>query len=381
MPSWLLRFSPQKGAFTWIGVLGLVAFNGCAIAQNRPKEDPLAKTGANLRQAFPQEENAKNAGPFAQRERPNAYTRQGSASNSSSRDSRPVNPESIPPDHQPPITQASYQQPADADEMASGQTQLAAPQRDLNPTGIDNRDRGAGTPAMSSGASRGKQIQSQSPMRGQTDYGQREVLPVPSSDVDLMNRWNDPVENRALMNNGSHGQGNMGVASYPPGQDSRSAQFSDAAYGHSPIVNSNGAGAGSGHYNDGANLYGLELRSRTVTATERAIFLNEQNAMLRSDIELLRTQIRQLMQRIEDQDQELQRASNIAHRKDMEMAAFRRTIAQLNVKIAGLEDDKQAIKLDADKTLRQIESTLDDLLMDSVSNSKNPLSSGEGSSR
>ncbi len=128
-----------------------------------------------------------------------------------------------------------------------------------------------------------------------------------------------------------------------------------------------GSGSGTGHLADGMSMYGSLLRQRTVTGTEVALRLRRENELLKGEIHSLRGQVNQLSQRIEDQDRQLSESRDEVLRGQGVNAELRQSVAKLNVKVQDLEKEKVVIEQNADKALRKIESTLDNLLLNSVS--------------
>lgn len=124
------------------------------------------------------------------------------------------------------------------------------------------------------------------------------------------------------------------------------------------------------------NLYGSELRQRTVTATELALHLRGENEILKNEIHALRAQLKQLSQQIDDQAKQLSESRENVFRAQGVSAELRQSVAKLTVKVQDLEKEKVLTEQNADKALREIESTLDDLLLNSVSKLRNPQPSG-----
>lgn len=155
------------------------------------------------------------------------------------------------------------------------------------------------------------------------------------------------------------------------------SQFSDSPSFDGVVSQpSYGAAGGTGHLVDGMNLYGSELRQRTVTATELALHLRGENEILKNEIHALRAQLKQLSRQIDDQAKQLSESRENVFRAQGVSAELRQSVAKLTVKVQDLEKEKVLTEQNADKALREIESTLDDLLLNSVSKLRNPQPSG-----
>ena len=138
-----------------------------------------------------------------------------------------------------------------------------------------------------------------------------------------------------------------------------------------------GQPSGTGHLMDGMNLYGSELRQRTITGSEVAEQLRGENELLKREIQTLRGQLNQLSQHIKEQDRQLSQSRDELLRGQGVNAELRQSMARLKVKVQDVEREKIEIERNADKALREIETTLDNLLLDSVSKPTNPRNLNE----
>lgn len=161
-----------------------------------------------------------------------------------------------------------------------------------------------------------------------------------------------------------------------PQPGSPSMQFADSPTMAQPLDHRVMQGNGTGHLVDGMNLYGSELRQRTLTASEVALHLKDQNELLKREIHALQAHGRQLALKIEEQKKQLQQSRENLLNEQRQSDDYRKLVAKLNVKIQSLEQEKVSIEQDADRALREIESTLDTLLLDSVTNARESSSGG-----
>ncbi len=120
----------------------------------------------------------------------------------------------------------------------------------------------------------------------------------------------------------------------------------------------------------GLNIQGTVLRQQAPTATERAIGLLAEIDQLRLKNKEFDEKFKQLDAMIESQKAELKKSQELLSKANRQNATFRETVASLNVKIQDLEHDKITIQENADKSLREIESTLDKVLVDSLTKAR-----------
>ena len=121
----------------------------------------------------------------------------------------------------------------------------------------------------------------------------------------------------------------------------------------------------------GLNIQGTVLRQQAPTATERAIGLLAEIDQLRLKNKEYDEKFKQLDLMIESQKAELKKSQELLSKANRQNATFRETVASLKVKIQDLESDKITIQETADKSLREIESTLDKVLVDSLTKARN----------
>ena len=113
------------------------------------------------------------------------------------------------------------------------------------------------------------------------------------------------------------------------------------------------------------------LRQQAPTATERAIGLLAEIDQLRLKNKEYDEKFKQLDLMIESQKAELKKSQELLSKANRQNATFRETVASLKVKSQDLESDKITIQETADKSLREIESTLDKVLVDSLTKARN----------
>ena len=81
----------------------------------------------------------------------------------------------------------------------------------------------------------------------------------------------------------------------------------------------------------------------------------------------------ELNRRVDDEVRQLsQSRQEVIKLRFAKTGVLRQSIAKLNIKVQDLEKEKMEIERNSDKALREIESTLDNLLLNSVSKSLNP---------
>ena len=117
----------------------------------------------------------------------------------------------------------------------------------------------------------------------------------------------------------------------------------------------------------GVKFYGSELRSHDQTATEIAIELEDKNAELLAQIKVKELEILQMEEKASQQKQVLERTDALLKKSNRLAALLREKIAKQNLAIQDLEKEKMAIELSADRALKDIESNLDGMLMNSIS--------------
>ena len=121
---------------------------------------------------------------------------------------------------------------------------------------------------------------------------------------------------------------------------------------------------------DGISISGTELRFQDQTATEIAIELEDKNAELLTQIKAKEFEILQMEKKADQQDQILINANALLNKSNRLAALLREKIAKKNVAIQDLEKEKMKIELNADRALKDIESNLDDMLMNSISSTQ-----------
>lgn len=147
-----------------------------------------------------------------------------------------------------------------------------------------------------------------------------------------------------------------------------SQQFDDA---HGPIHGSHASYPNElGHLASGVNMAGTQLRQHGVTATERALQLLDSNGGLEEEIKTLEMEQQQTKA-------ELKRQIGLLNDSKAELVksirmneTLREMVVELRIKNEDLEIEKTAIAEKADKSLSEIEQTLDTLLMNGLSGSK-----------
>lgn len=132
------------------------------------------------------------------------------------------------------------------------------------------------------------------------------------------------------------------------------------------------AGGTLTHLADGINVGGSELRRRSATATERALQLKNENEALRQKLEALGVRVSTLQKDIESRDEQLRVARRQTDETNRTNASLRDSIATFKVKLRESENEKIAIQRHADSALKEIESTLDAVLLNTLSDARKP---------
>jgi hypothetical protein len=127
---------------------------------------------------------------------------------------------------------------------------------------------------------------------------------------------------------------------------------------------------GTGYLANGMNLVGTELRLDFRTATEIAYDLQDQNEALRKQLSASNAKIEQLSQKIQEQQATLSSTQDLLTKSNRLAALLREKIASQKVKVQNLEKEKKMIEENADEALKDIEATLDTMLIDTISKSK-----------
>ncbi|MFK7765626.1 MAG: hypothetical protein AB8B55_00185 [Mariniblastus sp.] len=124
------------------------------------------------------------------------------------------------------------------------------------------------------------------------------------------------------------------------------------------------------HSPQSSAIQGDFLRKQAQTATERAIELVAELKRMRELNEDYQLQIKGLNQTITSKNNEIKKSNELLSAANRQNARFREMVANLRVKVEDLEQEKVAIIKSSDKSLREIESTLDNVLMHSLSKSR-----------
>ena len=149
------------------------------------------------------------------------------------------------------------------------------------------------------------------------------------------------------------------VSNYPTYESAVNATY-DPAY-HQPPAQ---------RQTSGMNIQGTVLRNQAQTATERAIELMAELEVMRQKHQASIAQIKASKLTIATQKGEIKDSKDRLYQANRQNAKFREMVASLRVKVEDLESEKVAMQESSDKSLREIESTLDSVLMDSLSKAR-----------
>lgn len=130
-----------------------------------------------------------------------------------------------------------------------------------------------------------------------------------------------------------------------------------------------------GQANYGVNVRGSEFRIPNPTATELMIGLKDENVVLKNDIRGLNANIKGLNQELADERKTRFLLEEGLAEKARTEQKLREMVASLQVKVEDLEAEKLAAKQQFDNALREIESNLDAVLLNSLT----PPSGGQAS--
>ena len=130
------------------------------------------------------------------------------------------------------------------------------------------------------------------------------------------------------------------------------------------------SGSGSGHLANGFNMFGTELRQVVQTATERALEMQIRNEQLREQLKAMTREAEKLAVENAKQKASLEDSNERLNKSNRLAASLREKIATLNVEVQELQKEKVMIEINADKALKEIESELDAMLLDSLSQLK-----------
>ncbi len=145
-------------------------------------------------------------------------------------------------------------------------------------------------------------------------------------------------------------------------------QFANSHFPHG-FESANEQAGTRGYLQNGYDLHGRRLNRPAPLATERALELQDENERLRETIR--RTQLE-----LDNRTQDLVEARSAATVRDEELARSNNRVDALNAQLARLNNDlklaiqeNQDIQRRSDEQFRAIESTLDGVLMNSISKS------------
>jgi hypothetical protein len=127
---------------------------------------------------------------------------------------------------------------------------------------------------------------------------------------------------------------------------------------------------GTGYLAGGLNMVGTQLRLDFDTATEIAYELRVENESLRNQLNASHARIEELLQQIQEKQVTLSSTKELLTNSNRLAAQLRERIASQTVKLQDLEKEKQTIERNADKALKEIETNLDEILIDTISKRK-----------
>ncbi len=120
---------------------------------------------------------------------------------------------------------------------------------------------------------------------------------------------------------------------------------------------------GGGYMQNGTVFRGSQLQPNEITATQRAIELQEELAELRLKLDALERDNQRLRQKIEEYNALHGKTSSKIQEATQQLAAATETNQQLKQRISQLESENEKIRLEAERLLGSIQRSLDDVLM------------------
>lgn len=126
----------------------------------------------------------------------------------------------------------------------------------------------------------------------------------------------------------------------------------------------------SGRFSDSFYMMGSELRIQNGTATEIALELQEKNEDLLKRLKEKEFTIEQMADAEKSQNNVLKKTQALLTKSHRLAALLREKIAKQRVAMQDLEREKIAIEINADRALKDIEATLDGVLINSVTKSQ-----------
>lgn len=148
-----------------------------------------------------------------------------------------------------------------------------------------------------------------------------------------------------------------------------STQIAPAAWSDTYVGSDGYPVAANGSVASGVNVNGAVLRHPQQTATELAIGLQDENDFLRERNEILLQEIAQLKLSVASAKKLAVQNAELLTASDRLNNALRDSVSQLKVRVQDLDRENHEIQRNADKALRDIEQTLDRVLVNSISQS------------
>ncbi len=126
------------------------------------------------------------------------------------------------------------------------------------------------------------------------------------------------------------------------------------------------------HLTDGIRVSGSHLSTRPLTATERALELKSENDELYRELSALKARVGNLTRDIKRRDSALKESNRLTQEAHRANAILRDSIAVYKVRLSDAEKENRSIRQNADRTLEEIENTLDAVLVNTLSQKRRP---------